>query len=158
MTIRLGVIAVVVMLAAFVAAPTAHAAVWQGPVVLSDPAKAAGDAPGISLGAAGDAAVAWWDASSGSVLVRRRLAGGIWSDSWPIGSSATPVKALSGVDGTGNVTAVWTGTQRFSDTTIATWPVNAVGPSLDKFTWGGARARLTGCWSHSWSSTPRGPP
>jgi hypothetical protein len=134
--VRPVVAAVAVVLAAFFAVPVAGAAVWQGPVAISDAASSAGDAPRMSLGASGDAAVAWWDSGTGGrVLLARRLAGGAWSAPVVIGASASAVTALSGVDGAGNVTAVWSDGAG-SDTTVATWPAAAEAPSfamLDQF-------------------------
>ncbi len=88
------------------------------------------------MGVGGDAAVAWWDSGGGGrVLLARRLAGGAWSDSVAIGASPSPVKALTGVDGAGNVTAVWSGTAQYAPTTIATWPVDGLGPNIHLMYW-----------------------
>jgi PKD repeat protein len=115
---------------ALIAAPGAGAAVWQGPVPISDAAFSAWETPRISIGASGDAAAVWWDdAAGGRVLLARRPAGGAWSTPAAIGDSASPLTALTGVDGAGNVTAVWSNSVG-TVTTIATWPAAAPAPSL----------------------------
>jgi hypothetical protein len=128
--IRSALVAVAAVLAAFIASPNAGAATWQGPVAISDPASTAGDNPRISMGVSGDAAVAWWDSGAGGrILLARRPAEGAWSAPVVIGASASPVTARSGVDGAGNVTAVWSDGAG-SVTTIATWPAAAEAPGL----------------------------
>ncbi|MDP9257545.1 MAG: hypothetical protein M3Q31_13445, partial [Actinomycetota bacterium] len=86
--------------------------------------------PRIAIGASGDAAAVWWDsAAGGRFLLARRPAGGTWSAPAAIGASASPLTALTGVDGAGNVTAVWSDGAG-AVTTIATWPAAAAAPSL----------------------------
>ena len=108
----------------------ASAAIWQGPVAISAAGTTAGDTPRLSIGGSGDAAVAWWDsAAGGQVLVARKPAGGAWSAPVAVGAAPSPVTALSGVDGSGNVTAVWSTGGAGSVTTIATWPATAPAPT-----------------------------
>jgi hypothetical protein len=113
------------------AAPAAGAAVWQGPVPISDASVTAGDTPRLAIGGGGDAAVAWWDAGAGGrVLLARKPAGGAWSAPTVLGAATSPVTPLAGVDGSGNVTAVWSTGGVASVTTVATWPATAAAPTL----------------------------
>jgi hypothetical protein len=118
-------------LASLLVPSLAGAAVWQGPVPISDAASTAGDTPRIAIGGSGDAAVAWWDsAAGGRILLARKRSGGAWSAPVSLGAAASPLTALTGVDGSGNVTAVWSTGGTTSVTTIATWPANSAAPSL----------------------------
>ncbi|MDX6628490.1 MAG: hypothetical protein QOH00_736 [Gaiellales bacterium] len=123
----------VLTVALLVGVPVVHAASWQGPVAISEPADPAGDTPQLAMGPGGDAAVVW--RGSGSVMLARHLANGAWSAPVVIGSAQSPVTPLVGVDGRGTVTAVWSD-QVGSVTTIATWPAAAAWPvlsTLDQF-------------------------
>jgi hypothetical protein len=129
------VFALAAALVALVATPGAGAAVWQGPVAISEAGTHAHDTPRISLGASGDAAAGWWDdAEGGRIVITRKRAGGTWATPVKVGLGPDSVHVYVGVDGSGNVTAAWStgngGPMNPSVTSIATWPATSATPTV----------------------------
>ena len=120
-------LASVVALCSLVLVASAGAAAWQGPVPISAPGANAGDSPLIALGSSGDAAVGWWDETNARAVIARKRAGGAWSAPMNLGASGTPIFVFTGVDASGNVTAV------FNDgavASVATWAAGAPAPTV----------------------------
>jgi PKD domain len=141
---KTAVIALLAALCSLTAVASAGAAAWQPTLQLSDPGVNVGitvnsgeTTARIALGASGDAAAGWWDAAGGGrIVLDRKRAGAGWSGPVPLASSATLVPVSTGVDASGDVTAVYTTGTGVSN--IAQWPAGAPAPTTAPLAFPGA--------------------